>query len=103
MIVYHGTTKERAKRILYERRIKVTDNENKRYKDTTLGFVYVTAQLCDAMDFSSRPEKGEKNCRFIVFKISISEDELNPDMDEKNGRLFYLKEDIRNVIGSSVI
>ena len=82
--VYHGTTIDRAKKIIKDKAIYPTSKEIARYKDTTLGFVYVTKNICDAIDFSIRPELGKDTLKFVVFKILIDESELLPDEDEKN-------------------
>ena len=81
--VYHGTTPDRAKKINENHVIRVTTNETKRYDHTKGGVVYVTKNLCDAMDFSTRPEKGLRERCIVVFRIRISESELKTDVDEK--------------------
>ena len=80
-IVYHGTTIDRAKKILDEGIIKNTEND--RYIDTTKGFVYVTERLCDALDFSTRPNINTNRMVFAVFRILIDEAELIHDEDEE--------------------
>ena len=81
--VYHGTTPDRAIKIKENRTIRVTTNETKRYHRTKCGAVYVTKNLSDAMDFSTRPEIGLHERRIVVFRIHVSESELEPDLDEK--------------------
>ena len=80
--VYHGTTKSRMKQILATHRISVTTDTTKRYSNTTLGYVYVTKNLCDAMDFSSRTAENGLST-ISVFRIRIDERELETDPDEK--------------------
>ena len=80
--VYHGTTVERAKSILKDKAIKVTSQTTARYDDTTEGYVYVTKELCDALDFSTRPTIKEDTLTFVVFRIQINDKELLPDKDE---------------------
>ena len=84
IICYHGTTSERCEEVLKSKVLKKTNAERCRYKGTTPGFVYVTKMLCDAIDFSTRPEegKGKDHLTFCVFKIIIDENELLPDNDE---------------------
>lgn len=82
VIVYHGTTIDRAKRILKDRVLRTTDAAVCRYEDTAKGFVYVTKRLCDALDFSTKPEVDKDTLVFAVFKICIDEQELIPDEDE---------------------
>ena len=80
--VYHGTTIDRGQRITNDGLIRTTSDDTLRYSDTQTGFVYVTKQLCDALDFSTRPEQERCNLTFVVFKIIIDEAELIPDEDE---------------------
>ena len=80
--VYHGTTVDRGRRIINDGLIRTTSDDTLRYPDTKTGFVYVTKQLCDALDFSTRPEQERHNLTFVVFKIAIDEAELIPDEDE---------------------
>ena len=80
--VFHGTSLNRAKQIIANRCIKATDDDNIRNKGTTKGYVYVTKRICDALDFSIRPELGEDCNTFVVFLIEVKEDELLPDKDE---------------------
>ena len=80
--VYHGTTIDRAKQILKSGLLKRTSKECFRHEDTTQGYVYVTKRLCDALDFSTKPEVGKDTLVFAVFKILIDESELIPDEDE---------------------
>lgn len=82
IICYHGTTSDRCEEVLKSKVLKKTNAERCRYKGTTPGFVYVTKRLCDAIDFSTRPEKGKDRLTFCVFKIIIDENELLPDNDE---------------------
>lgn len=81
--VYHGTTLAAAKKIIAQKEIHTTTSENKRYDDTENGVVYVTKCLCDAMDFSTRPKLGFKECCIVVFRIQINKNELRNDPDEK--------------------
>lgn len=80
--VYHGTTIKRAKSIIKDKLIKVTDSNNYRYDDTTKGYVYVTKRICDALDFSTRPNGRDDTLVFVVFQIFIDENELMIDHDE---------------------
>lgn len=82
--VYHGTTPDRFKKIMADKAISVTTNDNKRYPNTSCGAVYVTKNLCDAMDFSTRPELGLTKRCIVVFRIQISESELEHDPDENH-------------------
>ena len=81
--VYHGTTFSRGKQIVKDRAIKIASAENKRYHDTADGFIYVTKNLCDALDFSTRGIKGEDISYFVVFRIIIDDSELLEDEDEE--------------------
>ena len=81
--VFHGTTIERARKIMEDKRIKPTSFDIARYDDTTEGFVYVTKRLCDALDFSTRPIINENTLIFVVFKIIVEETELLHDDDEE--------------------
>lgn len=81
-VVYHGTTLEKARNICKQNKISVAVGENRRYGSTTEGYVYVTKNLCDALEFSTRPKKGERIEDFVVFKIFIDENELLADEDE---------------------
>lgn len=80
--VYHGTTIDRAKQIIKSGLIKRTSQDCFRHEDTAQGYVYVTKRLCDALDFSTKPEVGKDTLVFAVFKILIDESELIPDKDE---------------------
>ena len=82
VIVYHGTTVERAERIIKDQSIFTTSSDIARYDDTEIGYVYVTKRLCDALDFSTRPPLIDNQVVFVVFKIYINENELLPDYDE---------------------
>ena len=82
-VVYHGTTEERAKKILSDGFISVTTDNNKRYCTTNSGCVYVTTDFYQAIDFSTRPEKGMKDYTVIIFEIFIDEKELCQDKDEE--------------------
>ena len=81
--IYHGTTLEKAKKIIAEKAIRVTTRLISRYPNTTEGYVYVTKRLCDALDFSTRPLENQKITFFVVFKILIDESELIIDEDER--------------------
>jgi len=82
-VVFHGTTIERAKKIIKDKKIKPTAAGIARYDDTTEGFVYVTKRLCDALEFSTKPIINENTKVFVVFKILVEESELIPDADEE--------------------
>ena len=80
--VYHGTTSSLANSIIHDKMICVTDTANRRYSNTSLGYVYVTKNLGDAMEFSSRTaERGISTIN--VFRIHVEEAELEIDADEK--------------------
>lgn len=80
--VYHGTTSRLANSIIHDKMICVTDTANRRYSNTSLGYVYVTKNLGDAMEFSSRTaERGISTIN--VFRIHVEEAELEIDADEK--------------------
>ena len=81
--VFHGTTIERARKIIKDKTIKPTSSDIARYDDTTEGYVYVTKRFCDALDFSTRPIANENTLIFVVFKIMIEETELLYDDDEE--------------------
>lgn len=83
MIVYHGTTEDRAEKILFDGYISITTNENKRHKTTNTGCVYVTKDFYQAIDFSTRPEKGLNCYPVVIFEIKIDERELVQDKDEE--------------------
>ena len=83
VIVFHGTTVERARKIINDKKIKPTTAVIARYDDTTEGFVYVTKRLCDALEFSTKPIINENTKVFVVFKILVEESELVPDADEE--------------------
>ena len=81
--VYHGTTVERAKKIISDGKIKLTSTNIARHHDTTNGYIYVTSKLHDAIDFSTRPTVGENVLTIVVFKIQIDTKELMADTDEE--------------------
>ena len=83
VVVFHGTTIERAKKIIKDKKIKQTSVDIARYDDTTEGYVYVTKRLCDALEFSTKPIINENTRVFVVFKILVDESELLPDADEE--------------------
>lgn len=80
--VFHGTTIERARKIMKDKIIKPTYSDIARYNNTTEGYVYVTKRFCDALDFSTRPHPNENTLCFVVFRIFIEESELLSDSDE---------------------
>ena len=82
--VYHGTTENRAKKILSDGYISVTTDNNKRYSTTNSGYVYVTTDFYQAIDFSTRPEKGMRDYPVIIFEIVVDEKELTQDKDEEH-------------------
>ena len=81
--VYHGTTFKRAEKIIADKKIKKTSSDIARYHNTTNGYIYVTSELHDAIDFSTRPMLGEDVLKIVVFKIQIDDIELMPDADEE--------------------
>lgn len=81
--VYHGTTFKRAKKIIADKKIKITSFNIARYDDTTNGYIYVTSELHDAIGFSTRPILGEDVLTIVVFKIQIDTKELMTDADEE--------------------
>ena len=83
VVVFHGTTIERARKIIQDKKIRPTTADIARYDDTTKGYVYVTKRLCDALEFSTKPILGENTRVFVVFKAFVEESELIPDADEK--------------------
>ena len=83
VVVFHGTTIERARKIIKDKKIRPTTADIARYGDTTKGYVYVTKRLCDALEFSTKPILGESTKVFVVFKAFVEESELLPDADEK--------------------
>ena len=80
--VYHGTSLSRAYQIIQAKSILRTKQNIQRYATTRYGYVYVTKRLCDAMDFSSRPEIGTVANIIVVFRIEIDDRELLNDPDE---------------------
>lgn len=80
--VYHGTSLNRAYQIIQAQLILRTNQGIQRYSTTRYGYVYVTKRLCDAMDFSSRPEVGTVANIIFVFRIEIDDRELLDDPDE---------------------
>lgn len=81
--VYHGTTYDRARKIIQGGKILRTTQKIARHSSTRHGYVYVTKNLCDAMDFSSRGEAGKLLNTITVFKIEIDDAELMADPDEE--------------------
>lgn len=80
--VYHGTTANRAEKIIGDFSIRVTDDNNRRYSDTREGYVYVTTLMENAMGFSTIPSKKDNCSEFVVFSFIIPEFELEVDQDE---------------------
>lgn len=89
--VFHGTTLDRANSIIESGTIEITNNRNKREKDTRIGYVYVTSILQNALDFSVRPSISEDTASFVVFKFNIRESELIIDEDEQKWNSCLLK------------
>lgn len=83
MILYHGTDEKGNDGIIRNGYISITNNANKRYRDTTFGYIYVTTNIADAIDFSIRPQKGVTDYPVILFEIEIDEVELIKDTDEE--------------------
>ena len=83
VVVYHGTTEKRAEKILSDGYISVTDDNNKRYNTTKSGYVYVTTDFYQAIDFSTRPDKGMYDYPVVIFEILVDENELIQDKDEE--------------------
>ena len=91
--VYHGTTLERANRIVEGKAIEVTNENNLRYSDTVFGYVYVSTILQNALDFSVRPCISEDTSMFAVFKFAINDNEMQIDYDEEKWGSFVFKGD----------
>ena len=81
--VFHGTTEQRAEKIISDGCISITTEGNRRYPSTRIGYVYVTKDFYQAVDFSTRPEKGLKNNTVVIFELLIDEEELIQDKDEE--------------------
>lgn len=121
MIVYHGTTADRARLILNEKRIRATTPELSRYPvdshlASTCGYVYVSDDLNVAWGYaietsSNQYPEGERT--YFVFMINIHEDEVEEDIDDatnpayisqlypEGGHCFRVKRDL--LIGSDVV
>lgn len=84
MVVYHGTTQDRAKEILECKKILMTNEQIKRYEDTECGYVYVTDNLAFAIDFATRSIKKDETITGVVYKIIIDDNELLLDENDKN-------------------
>lgn len=85
MILYHGTTYNRFKRILNCKSIKVTSDELTHYRKTEYystqnGYVYLTDNEYAALDFANRcfsDDERDSNCRLlVVLKIQIEDDKI---------------------------
>ena len=81
--VYHGTTEKRAAKILSDGYISITTEDNKRHQTTNTGCIYVTSDFFQAIDFSTRPERGLYDYPVVIFEILIDEQEIKPDVDEE--------------------
>lgn len=87
MIYYHGTTIERGRRILEDRKIIPTNSNTMIYPDTdysrtTLGYVYLTTDANKALDFASRTQKKTGKIKIAIFGIDISDNDVEIDVDE---------------------
>lgn len=91
MVLYHGTSFNNYKSIVSDEEISVTTDENSHYPKeghakTRRGYVYLTDLPLVALEFGSKcwlTSYGKEIQLLTVFKINISEDEIQEDSDEK--------------------
>ncbi|ARC67256.1 hypothetical protein B14_200045 (plasmid) [Bacillus licheniformis] len=89
MIVYHGTSEHRAKKILEDKTIKhEIDRVHHLIEEmkTTDGYTYVSNMFSVAAYFGNLTTivEDKESPYYYVFEIDISESELHPDWDETN-------------------
>ena len=97
MILYHGTIFESWEKIYNSGKLKVATKENtpyfneKRYA-TKYGYVYLTDNVIDAIEYAAgalgaRKSRNERDF-LVVVKVNVSENELTEDeTDNANGRM----------------
>ena len=90
MVVYHGTTQDRAKCIFECGKILRTNENIRKYLNTDLDYVYVTDNLAVAFDFALRDIKKDEIKTAVVFRIEIDESELLLDEYENSNKSFYI-------------
>lgn len=87
MILYHGTTDDRAKEILSnleisnncERFFTVEENGD---GYTTQGYVYLTNEITYALYFANSHHFVDKSDKLYIFKIDVPDHLIEPDYDE---------------------
>lgn len=113
MVLYHGTTFESWKGIYNSGKLKVATKENtpyfneKRYT-TEYGYVYLTDNVIDAIEYAAgalgaRKRRNERDF-LVVIKVNVRENELTEDetdnangrmpLTNKNGKSYKIKRDI---------
>ena len=92
MLLYHGTTLDRAKNIFKDGYISVTNDENCRYTNmgsftTTNGYVYVSDIINIAFGYAIDTSSGtypEGSRKYVIFRINIDESEVELDADNED-------------------
>lgn len=87
MILYHGTTDDRAKKILSN---QVISNNCERFFTaeengdgyTTQGYVYLTNEVIFALSFAHSHHLVDKSDKLYIFRIDIPDELIEPDYDE---------------------
>lgn len=87
MILFHGTTGKRAKKIFKDGEIKC-DVERHYTKEksgtgyTEQGYIYLSNEIMFAVYFANCCDLEDKSRVLYIFKIEIDECEIEPDYDE---------------------
>lgn len=87
MILYHGTTSNRAAQIFRDKKIS---NNCKRFfteelngdGSTTQGYVYLTNEITYAVYFANCHHFVDKSNQLYIFRVEVSEELIEPDYDE---------------------
>ena len=87
MILYHGTSAERAKVIFKEGQLKakgvnVTHQGKDPLPPTEPGFLYLTNRLYLALYFATEHDENDTIKSCYIFKVNVSESILQPDPTE---------------------
>lgn len=87
MILYHGTTGKRAKKIFKDGIIKCNvvrhyTKENSDIGYTEQGYVYLANELIFALSFAYRCNNEDKSDELYIFKFDLDDKFLEPDKDE---------------------
>lgn len=87
MILYHGTTKKRAEKIINEKCIKknidrffTVENNGEGY--TTQGYIYLSNEITFALSFAISHNMRENSEILYIFKVDIPDKFVEADFDE---------------------